>query len=72
MLAPWVVNRVFMFLQSISVQDRGEFGGKRILFVGDLLQLPSVVSNFSVPVIHRLVARLFTGPQFENINFNSQ
>jgi hypothetical protein len=38
MLAPWVANRISMTLQSISGHERIEFGGKRILFVGDLLQ----------------------------------
>jgi hypothetical protein len=47
-----------MTLQSISVQDRMEFGGKMILFVGDLLQLPLVVRNFSMPVVYRLITRL--------------
>jgi hypothetical protein len=58
MLTPWVAIRVSMTLQSISDHDRIEFGGKRILFVGDLLQLPPVVPNFSMPVLYRLIARL--------------
>jgi DNA polymerase III delta prime subunit len=58
MLTPWVANRVSMTLQSISVQDQMPFGGKMILFVGDLLQLPPVVRNFSMPVVYRLITRL--------------
>jgi hypothetical protein len=38
MLTPWVANRVSLTLQSISGQERIEFGGKWILFVGDPLQ----------------------------------
>jgi hypothetical protein len=58
MLTPWVANRVSMTLQSISVQDQMPFGGKMILFVGDLLQLPPVVHNFATPVVYRLITRL--------------
>jgi hypothetical protein len=48
MLRRLVVNRVLMTLQSISVHDRVEFGGKMILFVGDLRQFPPVIPNFSI------------------------
>jgi hypothetical protein len=58
MLTPWVANRVSMTLQSISIHDRIEFGGTWFLFVGDLLQLPSVVPSFSMPVAYRLIPRL--------------
>jgi ATP-dependent exoDNAse (exonuclease V) alpha subunit len=37
MLTSWVANRVSMTLHLISDQYRTEFGGKRILFVGNLL-----------------------------------
>jgi hypothetical protein len=40
MLTPWVANRVPLTLQSISRYERMQFSGKRILFVGDMLQLP--------------------------------
>jgi hypothetical protein len=40
MLTPWVANRVSLTLQSISGYERIQFGGKLILFVGDLLQSP--------------------------------
>jgi hypothetical protein len=50
MLTPWVANRVSLTLQSISGHERIEFSGKRIFFVGDLQQLPSIVLDFSVPV----------------------
>jgi hypothetical protein len=62
MLTPWVANRVSMTLQSISDEERIEFGGRRILFVGDLLQLPPVVSDFSMPVVYRLITRLSYWP----------
>jgi hypothetical protein len=57
-LTPWVANRVSMTIQDIYDHDRIELGGKRILFVGDLLQLPPVVPNFSMPVLYRLITRL--------------
>jgi hypothetical protein len=58
MLTPWVANKVLLTLQSISGDERIQFGGKRILFVGDLLQLPSIVPDFSMPVAYRLITRL--------------
>jgi hypothetical protein len=58
MLTPWIANRASMTLRSISIEDQMEFGGKMILFVGDLLQLPPVVPNFSMPVVYRLITRL--------------
>jgi nitrogenase subunit NifH len=58
MLTPWVANRVSMTLQSILVQAQMQFGGKMILFVGDLSQSPPVVQNFSMPVVYRLITRL--------------
>jgi hypothetical protein len=54
-LTPWVVNRVPMTLQSISGYERIEFGGKRILFVGGLLQLPPIFPDFSMAVAYRLI-----------------
>jgi hypothetical protein len=47
-----------MALQSISVHDRIEFGGKRILFVDDLLHLPPLVLNPSRPAAYRLITCL--------------
>jgi hypothetical protein len=58
MLTLWVANRVSLTLQSISGYERIQFGGKRILFVVDLLQLPSIVSDFSMPVAYRFITRL--------------
>jgi hypothetical protein len=58
MLTPWVTNRVSMTLQSISGQYQQESGGKQILFVSDLLQLSSAVSNFWMPLSNRLITRL--------------
>jgi hypothetical protein len=57
MLTPEVANRMSLTLKCIS-QVRSEFGGKRVLFVGDLLQLPPVVRNSSTPVIYRLITRM--------------
>jgi hypothetical protein len=62
MLTAWVTYRVSMTLHSISDQDKIEFDGKRILFMGDLLQLPPVVSNFSMRVVFRLITRLSYWP----------
>jgi hypothetical protein len=58
MLTPCIANRVSLTLQSISGYERIQFGGKWILFVGDLLQLPSSVPDFSMPVAYRLITRL--------------
>jgi hypothetical protein len=58
MLTPWVANRISLTLRSISDRTEVDFGGKRILFVGDLLQLPPVVKGFSTPVPQRLITRL--------------
>jgi hypothetical protein len=57
-LTPWVANRVSLTLQSISGYDIIQFGGKRILFVGDLLQLSPIVPDFSMPVAYRPITRL--------------
>jgi hypothetical protein len=46
MLTPWVANRVSLTLQSISAYERIQFDGKRILFAGDLLQLPPLFRIF--------------------------
>jgi hypothetical protein len=62
MLTAWVTNQVSMALRSISDQDKIEFGGKYILFVSDLLQLPPVVSNLSLPVVSRLIMCLSYWP----------
>jgi hypothetical protein len=55
MLTAWVANRVSLTLQSISVHSTRPFGGKALLFVGDLLPLPPVVKNFSMPLVCRLI-----------------
>jgi ATP-dependent exoDNAse (exonuclease V) alpha subunit len=68
MLTPWVANRVSMTLQPISDHDRIEFGGKRILFAGDLLQLPHVVPNFSMPILYRLIHASLIGLQFKSFS----
>jgi hypothetical protein len=49
MLTLWVATRVSLTLQSISGYERIQFGGERILFVGDLLQLPPLFRIFQCP-----------------------
>jgi hypothetical protein len=71
-LTPWVVNRVSLALQSISIYEKIQFGGKRILFVGDLLQLPPLFRIFqSCPsrIDSQHVSRV--GAQFENFKSKS-
>jgi hypothetical protein len=65
MLTTWVANRVSLTLQSIAkLRLQGtQFGGNQILFVGDLLQLPPVVRNFAMPVVHRLITHLSYWPE---------
>jgi hypothetical protein len=58
MVTPWAANRVPVTLQSTCGDDQLEFEEKHILFVGDLLQLPSVVSNLSMLVLYLLITRL--------------
>jgi hypothetical protein len=50
-----------------SGQHQQEFGGKPILFVGDLLQLRPVVSHFSMPVVYQLIARLSYWPTIRKV-----
>jgi hypothetical protein len=57
MFTPWAENRVSTTLQSISVQDRMESGGMMVASVGNLLQLLSVIQNFPMPVVYRLIPR---------------
>jgi hypothetical protein len=70
-LTPWVANGVSMILQSLSGYERIQFGGKRILFVGDLLQLPPLFRIFQCQsrINSEHVSRI--GAQFENFTFNS-
>jgi hypothetical protein len=51
-------NRVSVTLRSTSGDDQLEVEDKHILFVGDLLQLPPVVSNLSMLVLYALITRL--------------
>jgi hypothetical protein len=73
MLTPWVTTRVSKTLQSISGKDKEElvFGGKQILFVGDLLQLPPVVADFSIPVTYRLITRLPYWPRIKKLQLRN-
>jgi hypothetical protein len=57
MLTLWVAHRVSLTLQSVC-ENELEFGGKSILFVGDLLQLPPVSKRIAGPILHRLIVRL--------------
>jgi hypothetical protein len=58
MVTPWAANRVSVTLQSTSGHDQVEFERKHILFVGDLIQIHSVVSNLSMRVLYPLITRL--------------
>jgi hypothetical protein len=58
MLTLWVANRVSLTLQSICGYERIQFDEKQILFVRDLLQLPPIVPDFSMPVAYRLITLL--------------
>jgi hypothetical protein len=71
MLTSWVANRVSLTLQSISGYERVQFVGKRILFVGDLLQLPPLFRIFQCPsrIDPQYVSRI--GAQIENFKSNS-
>jgi superfamily I DNA and/or RNA helicase len=71
MLTPWVANRASVALQSISGHERIEFGGKRILFVGDMLQLPPLFLIFQCKsrIDPKHISRI--GHQFENFKSNS-
>jgi hypothetical protein len=55
MLTPWLAMSVSRILGWIADSDE-VFGGKKVLFVGDLLQLPLVVPNFDMPVGQRSLA----------------
>jgi hypothetical protein len=57
MLTPWVAQRVSLTLQWVT-ESRIDFGGKKLLFVGDFLQLPPVIANSHMPVVQRLITRL--------------
>jgi hypothetical protein len=61
-VTPLAANRVSVTLWSTSGDDQLEFEEKHILFVGDLLQLPPVVSNLSTLVLYPLVTRLCDWP----------
>jgi hypothetical protein len=67
MVTPWAANRVSVTLQSTSGDDQLEFKGKLILFVGDFLQLPPVVSNLSMPVLCSLITCLHSYPSIRKI-----
>jgi ATP-dependent exoDNAse (exonuclease V) alpha subunit len=58
MLTPWLANRISLTLRSISDHSDVDFGGKTILFIGDLLQLFPVVQGLSRPVPPRRIIRL--------------
>jgi hypothetical protein len=60
MLTPWVARKVSLTLDSITETkyEQWTFGGKLILFVGDLLQLPPVVKDMAIPVVQRMITRM--------------
>jgi hypothetical protein len=57
MLTPWVANRVSLTLRSLC-ENGEDFGGRKLLFVSDLLRLPPVTKQFSAPIMHQLILRL--------------
>ena len=57
MLTPRVTRDISYCLQQICDSSE-DFGGKKILFVGDLLQLPPVVPNSNCPVANRLIVKM--------------
>ena len=57
MLTPRVARDISTCLKLICNYD-SDFGGKKILFVGDLLQLPPVVPNSNCPVANRLIVKM--------------
>jgi hypothetical protein len=57
MLTPWVANRVCATIQCIA-SNQMDFGGRKLLFVGDLLQLPPVVPNYAMSVAEWRITRL--------------
>jgi hypothetical protein len=65
MLTPWVAGRISLALGWIAGgnQPVWDFRGKKILFVGDFVQLPPVVQNRWIPVVGRLTKRLSCWPQ---------
>ena len=57
MLTPRVTRDISYCLQQIC-DSKEVFGGKKILFVGDLLQLPPVIPNSNCPVANRLIVTI--------------
>jgi hypothetical protein len=57
MLTPLVANRVSLTLQAICGNEE-DFGGMKILFVGDLLQLPPVCKGAVNGITARLIVRM--------------
>jgi hypothetical protein len=55
LLTLWVGQHVPLTLASITRENHQDwdFGGRQLLFVGDLLRLPLVVQNMAIPVVHR-------------------
>jgi hypothetical protein len=71
-LSLWVADRTSTAFQSIHIHGQIEFGGKPILFVGDLLRsYPWSPISWCLPSIGQLHVSLI-GPQFETFGCNSQ
>jgi hypothetical protein len=58
MLTLWIVHRVFLPLRSMSEDSASEFGGMKMLSVGDLLPPLPFVQDLSGLIVRRLIARL--------------
>ena len=56
MLTPLLTEKVSLILMDI-MENETPFGGKTILFVGDLLQLPPVYKSPEIPIYDRLITK---------------
>jgi hypothetical protein len=74
MLTPWVAWRISRTLGSIvgGIHGAWDFGGRQLLFVGDLLQLPLIVKNIALPVSRRMITRLPCWPQIHKFILREQ
>jgi hypothetical protein len=55
MVTSWVPNRTPLTLRPMSDNVETDFCGKKIVCVGNFLNLPRVAKRFSTSVLHRLI-----------------